>query len=204
MIIAGASRHAKEIIQIIETDYKNLIFFDDYSQKINNFFTNWIVAKSTDELKNRNETNFILALGGAKSRFIVAQKLMNAGFVMKSIVAKTAIIGNINMNLSEGLNIMHFSFVGNSVVIGKGTLINTYVSIHHDAVIGEFCDLSPRSTILGGASVGNFTSIGSAAVILPDIKVGNNCVIGAGAIVINDIPDNSVAVGNPARVIKSQ
>lgn len=38
---------------------------------------------------------------------------------------------------------------------------------------------------------------------MPNVHIGNNCVIGAGAVVTKDIPDNSVAVGVPARVIES-
>lgn len=41
------------------------------------------------------------------------------------------------------------------------------------------------------------------AIILPGVTIGENCVIGAGSIVTKDIPANSVAVGNPARVISS-
>jgi len=37
--------------------------------------------------------------------------------------------------------------------------------------------------------------------VLPNVKIGNKVIIGAGSIVTKDIPDNSVAVGNPARVI---
>jgi maltose O-acetyltransferase len=39
-------------------------------------------------------------------------------------------------------------------------------------------------------------------VICPGVKIGNGCVIGAGAVVAKDIPDNSLAVGNPAIVIR--
>jgi len=39
------------------------------------------------------------------------------------------------------------------------------------------------------------------AIILPNVEIGNNCIIGAGAVVMDSIPDNSVAVGNPAKVI---
>ena len=38
---------------------------------------------------------------------------------------------------------------------------------------------------------------------MPGVRIGNNCIIGTGAIVTRDIPDNSVAVGVPARVIKT-
>ncbi|MDD9281329.1 hypothetical protein PVN34_22725 [Bacillus thuringiensis] len=45
--------------------------------------------------------------------------------------------------------------------------------------------------------------MGAKTTVLPNVKIGNNVVIGAGSIVTNDIPDNSLAVGNPARVIGS-
>lgn len=44
--------------------------------------------------------------------------------------------------------------------------------------------------------------IGANVTILPGVTIGNNVVIGAGAVVTKDIPDNSLAVGVPARVIK--
>ena len=51
-------------------------------------------------------------------------------------------------------------------------------------------------------SIGNDCWIGGNTVILPGIKIGNGCVIGAGSVVTKDIPDNSLAVGNPAKVIR--
>lgn len=50
--------------------------------------------------------------------------------------------------------------------------------------------------------IGNNVWIGGSATILPGVTIGNNVTIGAGSVVTRDIPDNSVVVGNPARVIK--
>lgn len=51
--------------------------------------------------------------------------------------------------------------------------------------------------------IGDDVYIGNNVLLLPGVKIGSNVVIGAGAIVSRDIPDNSVAVGIPAKVIKT-
>lgn len=51
-------------------------------------------------------------------------------------------------------------------------------------------------------SIGNNVWIGGSVTILPGVTIGDNCVIGAGSVVSRSIPSGSVAVGNPARVIK--
>lgn len=50
--------------------------------------------------------------------------------------------------------------------------------------------------------VGNHVWFGGNVVVLPGVKIGDNCVIGAGSVVTKDIPENSVAVGNPCKVIR--
>ena len=52
-------------------------------------------------------------------------------------------------------------------------------------------------------TVGNDVWIGGGVTVLPGVTIGSNCVIGAGSVVVHDIPDNSVAVGNPCKVIKT-
>ena len=56
--------------------------------------------------------------------------------------------------------------------------------------------------IFGKIFVGNNVHIGTNAIIMPGVTIGNNVVIGCGAIVTKDVPENSVAVGIPAKVIE--
>ena len=51
--------------------------------------------------------------------------------------------------------------------------------------------------------IGNNVWIGGNVSVLPGIKIGDNCIIGAGSIVTKDIPEDSLAVGNPCKVIKN-
>lgn len=57
--------------------------------------------------------------------------------------------------------------------------------------------------LFGRITVGNNVHIGTDTIIMPGVNIGSNCIIGCGAIVTRDIPDNSIAVGIPARVIES-
>ena len=51
-------------------------------------------------------------------------------------------------------------------------------------------------------TIGDNVTVGANACVIGGVKIGNNVMIGAGSVVVKDIPDKSVAVGNPARVIK--
>lgn len=52
-------------------------------------------------------------------------------------------------------------------------------------------------------TIGNNAWLGGGAIVLAGVVVGENAVVGAGAVVTKDVPPNTVAVGNPARVVRS-
>lgn len=75
--------------------------------------------------------------------------------------------------------------------------------ITHDGGTLIYRQYVPDLEITKPIKLGNDIYIGNNVIILPGVTIGNNVVIGAGAVVTKDIPDNSLAVGVPARVIKS-
>lgn len=56
-------------------------------------------------------------------------------------------------------------------------------------------------TKIGLITIGDNVGIGVGSIILPNVKIGNNVFIGAGSVVSKDIPDDSLVIGNPARII---
>ena len=70
--------------------------------------------------------------------------------------------------------------------------------MNHGILPEERHDLIPKSI-----HIGNNVWIGSNSTVLAGVTIGNNAVIGAGSVVTKDIPENMIAVGSPARVIKS-
>lgn len=207
MVIAGASRHAKEILDLLHgvNQVDDLHFFDDVTVNGPDFFyERFPIIHTVDKLSAifEKDNRVVLGLGGPKARAKVAKKLIDAGAKLHTVVAASARMGKFQVSIGAGVNIMEFVLVSSSVVIGEGSLINAYAAIHHDVTIGAYSEISPRATLLGGASVGDFCSVGSGAIILPNIKVGNHVVIGAGSVIRQHVADNSVVVGVPGKVIK--
>lgn len=90
------------------------------------------------------------------------------------------------------------------ITLGSNVHITDGVKfITHDGGTLLFRSCIPDLEITKPIVVGDNVYIGNNAIILPGVTIGSNVVIGAGAIVSRDIPDNSVAVGVPARVIKT-
>ncbi len=80
------------------------------------------------------------------------------------------------------------------------------IFVNHDGGTWAFRNTwSKYSEVIkyGKIEIGEYSFIGAGTIIMPNVHIGRNCVIGAGSVVTKDIPDESVAVGIPARVIKS-
>jgi sugar O-acyltransferase (sialic acid O-acetyltransferase NeuD family) len=87
--------------------------------------------------------------------------------------------------------------------IGDHVNLNLDCTVGHDAVIEDFCNLSPGVHISGAVHLEPGVDIGTGAVILPGVRVGRDSVLGAGAVVRSDVPARSLAVGVPARVVRT-
>jgi acetyltransferase-like isoleucine patch superfamily enzyme len=107
--------------------------------------------------------------------------------------------------VSAGVYIGNFCSIG-WASIGADTLIASYVSIlsggRQHRIDDPTVPIRRQSGTIDCVHIGENSWIGERAVIMADI--GRNCVIGAGAVVTRPIPDNSVAVGAPARVVRTR
>lgn len=92
----------------------------------------------------------------------------------------------------QGINGIEF---GSNIEMGAGVKIIS--SNHHE----DDYSISKKSNPI---RIGNNVWIGSNVIILPEVIIGDNVIVGAGSVVTKNIPSNSIAVGNPCRVIKQK
>ncbi len=197
MYLYGASGHGKVIIEILENSGINIDGLYDDNPEITNL-CGYQCCLFNRNLHTNNQ--IIISIGDNKTRKKIAEKIGKHSFGLaidiRSSVSRRAKIG-------EGTVIMPGVSINSETIIGKHVIINTNASVDHDCILSDFVHISPGSSISGGAIIGEGTHIGTGASILQNIKIGKWSIIVAGSVKIRDVPDSSVVVGNPGKVIKN-
>lgn len=208
MIIIGAKGFAKEVLEVLHQldKLENLVFYDDVNiDAPEKLFGRFPVLRTIEEASNYFKTidnKFTIGIGNPVLRKQLYDKFTAIGGKFTSIISPLAMIGCFGNHLEAGCNIMTGTVITCDITIKKGTLINLNCTIGHDSVIGQFVELSPGVHISGNCTIGDYSVFGTNATMLPNITIGKNVIIGAGSVVTKDLPDNCVAVGIPAKIIK--
>ncbi len=208
MIIVGAKGFAKEVLEIVHQfqHIDNLMFYDDVNADVSGtLFNKFPIIKTIEDASNyfKNIDNkFTIGIGSPTLRKKLYDKFTAIGGVYTSTISHSSSIGSYDVNIGLGSNVLSGVTISNNVTIGIGAILYYNSIVTHDCTIGDFVEISPGATILGRCKIGNYCQIGANSTILPDVHIGENVVIGAGAVVTKNIPNNSLVVGIPARIIK--
>ena len=108
------------------------------------------------------------------------------------------------VELGEGTVVFAGAVLNAGTRVGRHCIINTNASVDHDGVLGDFVTVAPGATLGGNVTVGEHSTIALGANVIHSVSIGRHTILGAGATAITDLPDQSVAVGLPARVVRSR
>jgi sugar O-acyltransferase (sialic acid O-acetyltransferase NeuD family) len=147
------------------------------------------------------------ALVGAASahgseRIELLELFSRYGFATPSVFHPMAFVSP-SAKVARGCAVFTLAIIDAHATLGEACVINDAARVGHDCVVGRAVHVAPGAKLLGGSRVGDHGLIGANAVVMPGVVVGANVKVGAGAIVLSDLAPNVVAVGNPARVLRT-
>lgn len=108
-------------------------------------------------------------------------------------IGKNCLINNVTFSTEP-----YLIEIGDHVAIAAGTDFIT-----HDGAVWCFREEIKNADVFGKIKIGSNVFIGNNCTLLPNTFIGDNCIIGAGSVVRGQFPENSVIVGNPAKVVLS-
>ncbi len=210
-VLWGSAGHAKVLASIIK-NYKCEIaaLFDNNPNALSSLndvplfigkegFLTWLGGCSSV-----HNIIGLAAIGGSRGadRLVIHQMFQQYGLQTNPLIHSQASICGTAV-IGSGSQVLAQAVVSSDVVVGEACIINHSANADHECRLEDGVHLAPRATLCGCVTVGKYTMVGAGAVVLPRVTIGENTIIGAGAVVLKDVPPGVVAVGNPARIIRT-
>lgn len=208
MLIIGAKGFAKEILEILhqKDNTRDLVFYDDINADDSNLlYGKFPILRNEEEVLQyftSIDNRYTIGIGDPLLRKKLYKKFEILGGELVSTISIYSRIGSFGIKIGNGTNVLDGVCISNSVQIGVGCIVYYNSVITHDCKIGDFVEISPNVKLLGKATIKNFCKVGAGSIVLPNVNIGENVTIGAGCVVTKDIPDNSLVVGVPGKIIK--
>ena len=210
IILFGAGNQAHYTIDIIEKENKyNIIGIIDSIHDIGSIRFGYQVLGRINNLaeimKRYNIYGGIISIGDNWSRYIVYNQILNIvpEFTFVNAIHPSVSIGN-TTKLGVGIVAMAGVIFNPLADIGNFTFFATGAQIEHDNIISEFSSISAGSITGGYVKLGKFSAITLGVTVLDRLEIGSNTIIGAGSLVLKSLPDNVLAYGNPAKIIRTR
>lgn len=201
IVIIGASGHGKVVADIARlNEYKEIIFLDDdISKKMCGRY--FVRGTSQDIDKYKEGYDFIVAIGNAKTRRMIQEKLIKENYKVTTLIHPNSVIGE-DVIIGKGTVAMAGVVINSYSQIGKGCIVNTSSSIDHDCIIEDYVHISVGAHIAGTVKIGNNTWVGAGVTVSNNVEIIHDCMIGAGAVVIHDLSNSGIYVGVPVKIIE--
>ncbi|TKH45571.1 acetyltransferase [Paenibacillus terrae] len=204
-IVFGTGGHAKVIVDILRSCGEKIIgVLDDFcnEEEWNGLPVLGDINQVDKLLFQYPGALFIVAIGDNTIRMKIVSQLKAATVKFGTAAHPSAVIAP-SASIGEGTVVMPNSVINADAYVGEHTIINTAATIDHDCRIEDFVHISPGVHMAGGVQIGCCAHIGIGASLIPGVRVGCDTIVGAASCVIRDLPENVIAVGCPAKVIKT-
>jgi sugar O-acyltransferase (sialic acid O-acetyltransferase NeuD family) len=210
VLVVGASGHAKVVVDAIRSTHEfEIVGIADRDAPVGvPVFGLPVLASDRDILRAVDDHAIdavVIAIGDNWTRAELTKRIAaeRPALGFATVVHRAAHVSSDSM-LGEGTVVFAGAVVNPGARVSRYCIINTNASVDHDCTLGDGVSIAPGATLGGNVVIGECSSVGLGASVVHSVSIGRDSVVGAGAVVVDDIPDNVVAFGVPARVIRGR
>jgi acetyltransferase EpsM len=157
-----------------------------------------------DEILSTTDAQIFVAYKTMKKERQMLEKLEKLNIPEDRFVSlfhSTAIIPHGFCSIGKGVLLAANSQLSSDTTIGNNCILFGGAFLGHDSTLERYVTVANNVSIGARVNIGAASHIGSNASIKEGVSIGKYSLIGIGAVIVKDIPENVIAVGNPARII---
>jgi len=210
IVLIGGGNQVQYTIDIIEKENKYTIvgIIDSVKEIGTNLYGYNVIGRQEDIIDLIKEYNIeggLISIGDNWARCNVFLKISSLApnFEFINAIHPSVVIGN-NVTLGKGIVAMAGCIFNPGAVIEDFTFFATGAQIEHDCTISKFASISAGTVIGGHVKLGEYSALTLNVTVVDRLEIGNNTVVGAGSVVLKSLPDNVLAYGNPAKIIRTR
>ncbi|MEX2428341.1 MAG: NeuD/PglB/VioB family sugar acetyltransferase [Bacteroidales bacterium] len=193
-------------------NYKVLGFLNDVyprGSKIGKYKKIEVLGKTCDINKylDQEDVSFFIAYVGMKKEREVYENIVKLGIPktrFATLLHPTAIIPKGFCSIGCGVLMSPLSQLSPDTTVSDNCILLPNSFLGHDSYMDRFAHLATNSVVGANVHVGKAVHVGSNATVIEKITIGDYSLIGAGAVVLKDIAENTIVVGNPAKLLSSK
>jgi len=206
VVLVGGGGHAKVIVEVLRAARPELELAGvlDKTRSVGEVLGAPVVGDddALPALRASGVAYAFIAIGDNRLRERLAEKARAAGFALINAISPAAVVSP-SARLGEGVAVMAGAVINAGSQIADLAIVNTGAVIDHDCKIGQAAHVAPGCALAGGVTVGPRAFLGVGVSAIPGVQIGADTQVGAGACVTDDLAPGVLALGVPARPVRS-
>lgn len=178
-------------------------FIDDNPQIQGKTIDGYKVLGTTADVKKYPDAYYVCAIGSARIRKIIVEKLKSlANVSFATLIDPACVCCRERISVGEGTIICANTYITLDIEIRNHVYIGGNSTVGHDSKIDSFVTLYPGVNVSGSTNLASGVELGTGTQIIQGLCVGENTIVGAGSVIVRNLPSDCTAVGVPAKPIK--